>query len=630
VAIEKRGPRRALDRRAGGRLPFSVIRFSLLLGFTCALGLSAAEPTSLAEVATAFQSLAASKGRTHDSVRLRQLFDLEWRHHLIESPESATYSGFAGQNHRWSDLSKPVLDRQRAELARPLQVLATIDRAQLGADDQLYFDLFKRQFDEALEGTRFPDELLPMNQMGGVQQGIAQILSLMPVSRAADFADVIARLEASGQLVEQTLELLRAGLAKGLTPPRITLRDVPQQLLNNLPADPRASAVFRPFRELPATLPEGEKEALRARALAAITNVFYPKFRELHRFLVEEYVPGARASTATAALPDGEAWYAFRARRYTTTTLTPRQIHAIGLAEVKRIRADMDQVIAQTGFKGTFAEFLQFLRTDRQFYFDRGAELLAGYRDVSKRVDLQLPKLFGRLPRLPYGVLPIPSHAEKSQTTAYYQPGAASFGRPGVFYANTYALETRPKYEMEALTLHEAVPGHHLQIAIAQELEGVPDFQKHSETTAFVEGWGLYAEKLGEEMGFYTDPYSKFGQLTYEMWRAIRLVVDTGMHSLGWTREQAIEFFKANAGKTEHDIIVEVDRYLVWPGQALAYKIGELKLRELRTLAQQELGARFDVRHFHDELLSKGALPLDVLEPRMKAWINRQKLNPAP
>lgn len=598
-----------------------------LLGWAtiCAVTWASAAPVTPAEFDADFRALAASRGKTNDAVRLRQLFDLEWRYEMMESPEAATYNGFPGQNARWSDLSKATRDRQRAELERPIRVLATIDRSALGADDQLYHDLFQRQLTLAKEGLRFPDELLPLNQMGGVQQAIAQTLSIMPAGKPADFADMIARLEGSGKLVQQTLELLREGLARGITPPRITLRDVPQQVLNNLPAKPEDSAVFRPFRELPASIPAAEQAALRGRALAAITNVFYPGFRELHRFLVEEYVPKSREAIAATALPDGEAWYAFRARRSTTTDLTPREIHAIGQSEVQRIRAEMAKVIAQVGFKGSFAEFLQFLRTDRQFYFERGTELLAGYRDVSKRVDLQLPKLFGRLPRLPYGVLPIPSYAEKSQTTAYYQPGAASYGRPGVFYANTYALETRPKYEMEALTLHEAVPGHHLQIALAQELDGVPEFQKHAETTAFVEGWALYSERLGEEMGFFTDPYAKFGQLTYEMWRAIRLVVDTGMHSLGWSREQAIEFFKANAAKTEHDIVVEVDRYIVWPGQALAYKLGELKIRELRALAEKELGDRFDVRRFHDELLGKGALPLDVLEPRMKAWIEREK-----
>jgi uncharacterized protein (DUF885 family) len=286
----------------------------------------------------------------------------------------------------------------------------------------------------------------------------------------------------------------------------------------------------------------------------------------------------------------------------------------------------MNKVIEQTGFKGSFAEFCQFLRTDPKFFYTDAGSLITAYREVSKRADPELAKLFGKLPRLPYGVLPIPSYAEKSQTTAYYQPGSPKAGRAGYFYANTYALNTRPKWEMEALTLHEAVPGHHLQIALAQEADTLPEFRRHGGYTAFVEGWGLYSESLGEEMGFYKDPYSKFGQLTYEMWRAVRLVVDTGMHQLGWSRQQAIDFFKENSSKMEHDIVVEIDRYIVWPGQALAYKIGELKIKELRRYAREQLGDKFDVRAFHDELLKDGALPLDILEPRMKRWVASVKL----
>ncbi len=324
-------------------------------------------------------------------------------------------------------------------------------------------------------------------------------------------------------------------------------------------------------------------------------------------------------------LPDGKAWYAYNVRSQTTTSLTPEQIHQIGLAEVARIRKQMDELIASTGFKGSFEEFLTFLRTDPRFFYDKPEGLLAGYRDIAKRIDPELVKLFGRLPRLPYGVIPIPSYSEKTQTTAYYDGGSLAAGRPGYFYANTYDLKSRPKWEMEALTAHEAVPGHHLQVALAQELEGVPEWRKHDGYTAFAEGWGLYAESLGPEMGLYKDPYSKFGQLTYEMWRAIRLVVDTGMHAKGWTRQQAIDYFKANAGKAEHDIVVEVDRYIVWPGQALAYKIGELKIKELRAHATRELGPRFDVRAFHDQVLGNGALPLDVLEANIKAWVGERK-----
>jgi len=324
-------------------------------------------------------------------------------------------------------------------------------------------------------------------------------------------------------------------------------------------------------------------------------------------------------------LPNGKAWYAFRARTSTTTDMTPQQIHELGLAEVKRIRAEMDQVIKGTGFKGTFEEFCHFLRTDPKFYYSDADSLLRGYRDICKRADPELAHLFGKLPRLPYGVKEVPAFAEKSQTTAYYQPGSPSAGRPGWYFANTYALETRPKWEMEALSLHESVPGHHLQIAIAQELENAPEFRKHGGYTAFVEGWGLYSESLGTEMGFYKDPYMKFGQLTYEIWRAIRLVVDTGMHSMGWSRQQAIDYFIANSSKNEHDITVEIDRYIVWPGQALAYKIGELKLKELRAYAARELGEKFDVREFHDQVLGSGALPMDVLEKRIKDWVASKK-----
>ncbi|MFM7103760.1 MAG: DUF885 domain-containing protein, partial [Verrucomicrobiota bacterium] len=330
-------------------------------------------------------------------------------------------------------------------------------------------------------------------------------------------------------------------------------------------------------------------------------------------------------AVACAALPDGARWYAYLARRSTTTAMTPDQIHELGQREVARIQARMDAIQHEVGFTGGRAAFFDFLRTDPRFFYDSAAGLLAGYRDIAKRADAELPRLFGRLPRLPYGVMAVPTYSEQSRTTAYYQPGSLSAGRPGNFFANTYNLRMRPRWEMEALTLHEAVPGHHLQIALAQEIEGAPEFQRHSETTAFVEGWGLYSESLGPAMGFYQDPYARFGQLTYEMWRAIRLVVDTGMHAKGWTREQAIDFFKAHAGKAEHDIVVEIDRYIVWPGQALAYKVGELKIQELRAYAERELGSRFDVRAFHDALLGRGALPLDLLEPRMRDWVVRVK-----
>ncbi|HEX6862417.1 MAG TPA: DUF885 domain-containing protein, partial [Thermoanaerobaculia bacterium] len=416
--------------------------------------------------------------------------------------------------------------------------------------------------------------------------------------------------------------------ATGVTPPRVTLRDLPGQVQNLITEDPMASALLEPFTTLPESIPAPDRDRLTREAVRVYQEQAVPALRKLHRYVAETYVPGSRESIAMSALPDGQAWYAYMAKQYTTTDMTPDQIHELGLSEVKRIRAEMDKVIASTGFKGSFEEFLVFLRTDPQFFYDKPEDLVAGYRDVAKRADPELVKLFGKLPQLPYGVIPIPSYAEKSQTTAYYDSGMLEAGRPGYYYVNTYDLKSRPKWEMEALTLHEAVPGHHLQISLSQEMKDVPEWRKFDGYTAFIEGWALYAESLGTEMGFYKDPYSKFGQLTYEMWRAVRLVVDTGMHAKGWTREQAIDFFRKNAGKTEHDIVVEVDRYIVNPGQALAYKIGELKIKELRAMATKELGDRFDVRAFHDQVLGNGALPLDVLEANIKAWVGERKAAP--
>jgi uncharacterized protein (DUF885 family) len=363
---------------------------------------------------------------------------------------------------------------------------------------------------------------------------------------------------------------------------------------------------------------------LQAEAAKVLRDDVMPALRKLQKFWNDEYYPKTRESIAWTALPQGKEWYEHRVRVMTTTDLTADQIHELGQSEVKRIRAEMETIKNESGFKGTLAEFFHFLRTDPQFYYTTREDLLRAYRDIAKRIDPELTRLFGKLPRTPYGVIPVPAYAEKTTTTAYYNAGSPEGNRPGYFYANLYDLGSRPKWEMEALTLHEAVPGHHLQISIAQELENVPRFRRFGGTTAFVEGWGLYAESLGPELGMYKDPYSRFGQLTYEMWRAVRLVVDTGMHAKGWTRQQAIDFFVSNSSKPLHDIEVEIDRYISWPAQALAYKIGELKMKELRAKAEKELGDKFSVRAFHDALLGDGPLPLAVLEARMNGWMGER------
>jgi uncharacterized protein (DUF885 family) len=574
--------------------------------------------------ALAVALLVSAPAFADEKARLQQLLDDDWEYDLKEHPTFATEVGDTRYDDRWEDESRPAIERRKAHQRELVGKVDSIDRAQLGPEDQLTYDLFRRDAKLAVEGQRFPHELLQIDQMGGVHSELSQLAEVVPKRNVADVENFLKRIDRYPVLVDQGIALLREGLQKGITPPKVTLRDVGKLIENQISDDPTKSPVYTEvFAKLPDSIPAAERTRLQTRAKQLLTDRVMPALRKLHKFVVEEYEPKARTSIGLSALPDGAAWYAYNVKRTTTTDLTPEQIHQIGLSEVKRIRGEMEAVMRTTGYKGTMEQFFQFLRTDPQFFFTDKQALLSAYRDIAKRIDPELPRLFGRLPRLSYGVRAVPAHAEKTQTTAYYNPGAPDAGRPGWFYANTYDLPSRPKWEMEALTLHEAVPGHHLQIAIAQELGELPKFRRYGGYTAFVEGWGLYAESLGREIGLFTDPYSKFGALTYEMWRAIRLVVDTGMHAKGWTRDQALAFFRNNTGKAEHDITVEVDRYIVWPGQALAYKIGQLKLRELRTAAEKQLGAKFDPRAFHDVVLGAGALPLDVLEARVRDWLRR-------
>jgi uncharacterized protein (DUF885 family) len=568
--------------------------------------------------------------------KFRAYLDEDWKRWMQEYPEAATAIGFPGQNRRWTDDSQEGIEARTRHLRESLVKLKTISRDALPAEDQLNYDLYRDLLETAEEGLQYGDSpapfrdvvpgnsWMPITQMGGIQQGAAETLSTMPHRTVADYEDILARLDALPKNVEQTLVLLQEGVKKGYTPPKLMMRDVPKQIADLIPADAMASPLLEPFTEFPAGFPEPERIRLTNHAKQTYTSAIAAAFQKLHDYMASTYLLACRESIAATALPNGTAAYAFHIRWQTTTKLTPQQIHEIGLSEVKRIRAEMDKVIASAEFKGTFHDFTEFLRTDPRFYYDKPDDLVNAYRVVAKKIDPELAHLFGKLPRLTYGVCVIPEFKAPSQTTAYYQPGAPSAGRPGCYFVNTYNLHARPKWEMEALSLHESVPGHHLQISLAQELENVPEFRKQVGYSAFVEGWALYGESLGEELGLYKDPYSKFGQLSYEMWRAVRLVVDTGMHSMDWTRQQAIDFFRENTGKTDQDITVEVDRYIVWPGQALAYKLGQLKIRELRSEAEKRLGAKFDARKFHDAVLENGAVPLNILEAHMKRWLDEQ------
>ncbi len=555
---------------------------------------------------------------------LHELFDRNWQRRLAENPMLATSLGDLRYNDRWQDRSLEAIEASHEATVAELETLHGIDRKLLPADEQINYDLFELQLQDQIESHRFRTFLTPISHRGGIQT-LHNLTETLPLRTVSHYQDWLARLARIDTLVEQQIALMKVGLEEGRVPPAVLLQRVTDQLARQVVDEPEDSPFFGAFVDFPDSIAEDDRVRLSGLARETIADTVLPAYQRLQEFFANDYLPAARDSHGVWDLPDGEEYYAYLARRFTTTDLSPDEIHQIGLDEVERIRSQMKAVIEQVAFEGDFDDFLHYLRTDEKFYYATPEELYQAYLAMSKRIDPLMVELFGRLPRMPYGVRPIPDDVAPDTTTAYYSRPAADGSRAGYYYVNLYRPEVRPKYEMMALSLHEAVPGHHLQIALAMELDNLPMFRRMSGFTAYTEGWGLYAEYLGEELGLYEDPYDKFGQLTYEMWRAVRLVVDTGLHHKRWTRQQAIDFFTANAAKTEADIINEIDRYIGNPGQALAYKIGELKIRELRARAELALGEDFDIRAFHDTVLENGAVPLDLLERLVDDWIERQR-----
>jgi uncharacterized protein (DUF885 family) len=582
-------------------------------------------------IPTAAAGASGALPATGDSAaQLHALFDREWEMRLRDEPLFATEVGRHEYDALLPEVAYADLERRHRERQALLAELASIDLSHLSVADAVDAQIWRAQLEDRIAEFELGSYQMPFNADSGFHTCFAMLPERMPFATRRDYESYLSRLSAWPRYVGQQIELMRMGIRRGFTVPRATLTGYERTISAHVVDDPAKSVFYKPFEHFPAAMPEAECQSLRAAARAAILDGAVAGYRLLLDFYRAEYLPHARATIGASELPDGRAYYAHQIRHFTTLDLSPERIHEVGLAEVERITGEMQAVIRQVGFKGDFAAFVRFLRTDPRFYPKTGEELLKDAAWIAKRIDGKLPSEFKTLPRLPYTVQPVPDHLAPKYTAGRYVQSPAGSTQPGIYWVNIYQPETRPLYDLEALTLHEAVPGHHLQIALSQELADLPNFRRYSYLSAFGEGWGLYSEWLGLEMGFYTDPYSNFGRLTYEMWRACRLVVDTGIHAQGWTRQQAIDYLAAHTALPLHEVETETDRYISWPGQALAYKLGELKIKELRRKAEKALGPAFDVRGFHDVVLGSGAVPLAVLEQNVDRFIAAQTARPGP
>jgi uncharacterized protein (DUF885 family) len=558
----------------------------------------------------------------------KALLDEAWEFQLREDPLLASGTGDTRFDDRLPSVAPADFER-RADFWKGTKArLSALDRTGLSETDRVSYDMFARSVDDEIAEIAFRTWRMPLNAEGSFHSDFARLPASLPFATTRDYENYVARLRAFPDYSRQQIANMREGLRTGFTQPRVTLVGFLDTITTHLVDDLERSVFWKPFASFPSGVPGPERERLRAAGRAAIRDEVIPALRIFLEFMKTEYIPKARTSVGASELPEGPAFYAWRVRHFTTLDVTPDQVHALGLAEAARIRADMDAVLAQLHWSQGFPEFLKFLRTDPRFYAKTPEDLLKEASTIAKRMDGKLPSLFKTLPRQPYGVEPVPADIAPKYTAGRYNGAPIDSARAGMYWVNTYALETRPLYALEALTLHEAVPGHHLQGALQQEQRDLPAFRRFGYVDAFGEGWGLYSEWLGLEAGFYQDPYSNFGRLTYEMWRACRLVVDTGLHAKGWTREQALRYLADNTALSLHEVTTETDRYIAWPGQALAYKMGELKIRELRKRAEAALGPRFDVRLFHDAVLKNGSVPLPVLEAQIDAFIAGSKVSP--
>lgn len=580
---------------------------------------------SLLSFALIVPSLPAAAGDNSAVDRLNALFKHEWQRHLREHPVEASLDGFHAYDNQWPNLSLDAFARSHREDSEALTKLEQIGADHLPAAAVLDYELFQYKLKDRLAGYKFHDYVLALNQLGGIQT-TGTLTRQLRFDTLKDYENWVTRLQTFDHYMDQTIALLREGIQDGMTEPRVVMKRVPHQIAAQIVSKPAESPFYRPFKKMPATIPAARQAALREAAQKAIAANVVPAFRKFQAFFNGTYLPHARKTIAASTLPDGKAYYAYVVRHYTTTDMTPAEIHALGLKKVAAIHAEMEKIFQQVGFKGSYKAFLHHLRTDPQFYYKDPQKLLEAYRAAAKRVDPHLVQLFPieLLPHVTYGVRPIPASLAPDTYPAYSVPPAGDGSVAGYMAVNLYKPQERPKYDIQVLTCHEARPGHQLQMPVAMELKHLPNFRRFSYFNSFGEGWALYAETLCDEVGLYDNPYARFGYLDYQMWRAVRLVVDTGMHQFGWSRDRAIQYFKDNTALSIENITNEVDRYIAWPGQALAYMIGEITIQDLRAKAEKALGSDFDVRAFHGAVLGHGSLPMSVLQKVVDRWIDKK------
>src|SRR2546429_3404232 len=558
-------------------------------------------------------------GRENEAAQLNRLYEDYWEFVLRENPTLATYLGDHRHDNWIEDFSSEVYEQRIDRFRKYLAELKGFKKPTSG-EDPLNYDLFKRELALQIEGAKYHPYLLPITQQTGPHVDLPQLPTFHPFKTLQDYANYVSRLTQFRRIFDQTIRNLKSGIDNKIVQPRNIVEKIIPQLEAQIVSTPDKSELHKPIQEIPSEIPTPEAHRIATDVDDAILNYVVPAYVKLLNFVKEKYLPNSRAHPGVWSIPNGRAMYAYNIRLHTTTSLTPGQIHGLGKRELVRISKEIGAILRKAKFKGSLQQYNETLRKDKSNFYTTAQDLLGGFKEILRQMDARLAQFFGRLPEAKYGFREIEEWRADAAPAAYYYLPPEDRSRPGYFYVNTYKPETRPKYMMEALAYHEAVPGHHLQIALQQELTNLPKFRRHGGYTAFIEGWALYAELLSKERGFYKDLLSDYGRLTAEAWRASRLVVDTGIHSLKWTRDQAITFLKNNTASSEQDIGSEVDRYIAWPAQALAYKIGELRIRELRAKAQRRLKSRFDIRRFHDELLNDGALPLDILQGKMGRW----------